>query len=83
MSLIGLPVGVDGLKVWNEDDPRCFALLLPDLRMLGPPARTEEAFGRGKLLAAVARDSRSGDPFVITRENVAEVLERQPSALGY
>jgi hypothetical protein len=83
VSLIGLPAEVDQLKIWSEQDPRCFALLLPDLRLLGPPAAAVAAFERGKLLAAVAEDARSGQPLVVTRENVAEVLERQPSALGY
>lgn len=83
VSLIGLPVGVGRLKIWNEKDPRCFALLLPDLRLLGPPAQAVEAFRRGKLLAAVAEDYQSGDPLIVTRDNVVEVLKRQPKALGY
>ncbi len=82
VSLIGLPAGVDGMKIWHETDPRCFALLLPDLRLLGPPANAVEAFQREKLLVAVAEDSQSGDPLIITRENIVEVLQRQPKALG-
>jgi hypothetical protein len=42
-----------------------------------------EAFRQGKLLAAVVEDSRSGDPLVVDRDNVEEVLERQPKVLGY
>jgi hypothetical protein len=83
VSLIGLPTGVDRLKIWGQKDPRCFALLLPDLRVLGPPAQAEEAFQKGKLLAAVTEDLASGDPLIVTRENVAEVLQRKPKALGY
>jgi len=83
VSLIGLPAGVDRLEIWCDKDPRCFALLLPDLRVLGPPAKVVEDFQRGKLLAAVAQDAKSGDPLVVTRENVEAVLERQPKALGY
>jgi len=83
VSLIGLPAGVNRLKVWQENDPRCFALLLPDLGLLGPPAKAVEGFERGKLLAAVVEDLLSGDPLVVTRENVADVLRRQPGALGY
>lgn len=83
VSLIGLPAGVDQLKIWNEKDPRCFALLLPDLRLLGPPAKAAEAFQGGKLLAAVVEDFQSGDPLIVTRDNVADVLKRQPKALGY
>ncbi len=84
VSLIGLPSEVDKLKIWSENDPRAFALLLPDLRLLGPPAKAVEAFQRGKLLAAVTEDSfQSADPLIITRDNVVEVLQRQPKALGY
>jgi hypothetical protein len=83
VSLIGMPAGVDRLKIWSDKDPRCFALLLPDLRVLGPPAKAVEAFKCGKLLAAVAQDVKSGDPLVITRDNVEAILESQPKALGY
>jgi hypothetical protein len=82
VSLIGLPAGVDQLKIWREKD-RCFALLLPDLRLLGPPAKAIEAFQRGKLLAAVVEDQQSGDPLIVTRDNVGEVIKQQPKALGY
>ena len=71
------------LKIWNEEDPRCFALLLPDLRVLGPSAKAVEAFQRRKLLAAVAEDFPSGDPLIVTRDNVVEVLQSQPQALGF
>lgn len=83
VSLIGLPVGVDQLGIWDEKDPRSFALLLPDLRLLGPPEKVVEAFQRGKILAAVAQVEGSPAPLIITKENVAEVLERHPSALGF
>ena len=82
VSLIGLPVGVDQLKIWGEKDPRCFGLLMPDLRVLGSPAKVGEDFQRGKLLAAVTQDA-SGDPLIVTRDNIKAVLERQPKALGY
>jgi hypothetical protein len=83
VSLIGLPAGVDQLRIWSEKDPRCLALLLPDFRVLGPPAKAIESFQRGKLLAAVAQDEPSGDPLIVTRHNVEAVLERQPKVLGY
>ncbi len=83
VSLIGLPYGVEELRIWSDKDPRCFALLLPDLRVLGPPAKAVEAFEAGKLLAAVDQDDRSGDPLVITRDNIEAVLKHQPKALGY
>ncbi len=83
VSLIGLPTGVDQLKVWSEKDPRTFALLLPDLRVLGPPAAAIDAFRSGKLIAAVTQEAQSGDPLIITRENMEAVLATQPKALGY
>jgi hypothetical protein len=83
VSLIGLPPGVDQLKIWSDKDPRRFALLQPDLRVLGPPAKAVEAFECGKLLAIVDQDAKSGDPLIVTRDNVEAVLQRQPKALGY
>ena len=83
VSLIGLPVGVDKLKIWDEKDPRCFALLLPDLRLLGPPAEAVGAFQRGKFLAAVVQDLNSSDPLIVTRDNIVQVLEQQPQVFGY
>ena len=83
VTLIGLPVGVEGLKLWSEKDPRCFAMLFPDLRHLGPPEQVMAAFERGKLLAAVVEDARSGEPLIVTRENIAEVLKKQPRVFGY
>jgi len=83
VSLIGLPSGVERLRIWSEKDPRCFALLLPDLSVLGPPEKAMEAFESGKLLATADRDATSGDPLIVTRENFAEVLQLQPKALGY
>ena len=83
VSLIGLPLGVDQLKLWDAKDPRCFALLLPDLRVLGPPAKALEAFQNGKLLAAVVEEKAAGKPLIVTRDNIAQVLEQQPQLLGY
>ena len=83
VSLIGLPAGVETLKVWSDKDPRCFALLDPDLRVLGPPAAVVEGFRHGKLLAIVTQDADSGNLLIVTRDNVEAVLERQPKALGY
>jgi hypothetical protein len=83
VSLIGLPVGADRLKIWNEKDPRSFALLLPDFRVLGPPGQVVAAFQRGKLLAAVFEDQKSSEPLVVTGDNISEVLKQQPKTLGY
>lgn len=83
VSLIGLPLGVDQLKLWDAKDPRCFALLLPDLRVLGPPAKALEAFQNGKLLAAVVEEKIGSKPLIVTRDNIAQVLAQQPQLLGY
>jgi hypothetical protein len=84
VSLIGLPAGFDQGKLWKTDDPRSFALLLPDLRVVGPAQNAVDAFERGKILAAVTDDpSQPGKPLIVTRGNIREVLERQPQALGY
>lgn len=84
VSLIGLPEGIDRGKLWRRDDPRSFALLLPDLRLLGPPEKAVEACQRGKLLAAVAEDAtQPGTPLIITSNNIHQVIQRQPQALGY
>ena len=83
VSLIGLPAGVGQLKVWGQSDPRSFGLLLPDLRVLGSPAEVVASFQRQKLLAVVTEDTQSGQPLIVTRENVEDVLQRQPKALGF
>jgi hypothetical protein len=83
VSLIGLPVGVQQLKIWNEKDPRSFALLLPDLRLLGPVDEVAAAFRREKILAAVFQDPNSGQPLIVTRENIGELLAKNPKAIGY
>lgn len=84
VSLIGLPAGIDQEKIWNPDDARTFALLLPDLRILGPSEKAVEAYEQGKILVAVVEDSlQPGKHLIVTRNNVAEVLKRQPQALGY
>ena len=83
VSLIGLPAEVQSLKVWDEKDPRCFALLLPDLRLIGGPSDVVGAFERGKLLAAVFEDAQSGDPLIVTKDNIAQMLEQRPQILGF
>jgi hypothetical protein len=83
VSLIGLPLGVDRLKVWNEKDARSFALLLPDLRVLGPPQEVLAAFRSGKLLTAVFEDPKSGDALLVTADNIVEVLKENSKLLGY
>jgi hypothetical protein len=84
VSLIGVPAGLGQQKIWLGDDKRAFALLQPDLRLLGPPPIAVDAYERGKLLAVVADDpSLPGKPLIVTRNNVRDVLQRQPRTLGF
>lgn len=83
VSLIGLPVGVETLKLWDSKDPRSLALLLPDLRVLGSPAQAADAFERGKIVAAVVESDTPGSFLVVTSTNILEVLERHPHRLGF
>jgi hypothetical protein len=84
VSLIGVPAGVDQGKLWKEDDRRCFAFLSPDLRVIGSAQNAADAYDRGKILVTVTDDAlQPGKPLIVTRNNVREVLERQPHSLGY
>jgi hypothetical protein len=52
VSLIGLPATLRNLEIWRQPMPR-FALLLPDLRMIGNGVDVKEAFRSGKLSAVI------------------------------
>ena len=52
VSLIGLPATLRNLEIWQQAKPH-FALLLPDLRMIGGAAEIAEAFSAGKLAAVI------------------------------
>ncbi len=53
VSLIGLPADLSRCEVWHNPGPPQFALLLPDLRMVGDAAAVESALKSGKLAALV------------------------------
>jgi hypothetical protein len=53
VSLIGLPEDLDQTQCWQSNAPPRFALLLPDLRMIGDASAVREAMKRGKLAAFV------------------------------
>ncbi len=53
VSLIGLPVNVRQTQTWRSDNPRRFALLLPDLRMVGDERAVREAILSGKIAVIV------------------------------
>lgn len=53
VSLIGLPINVRRTETWKTANPRKFALLLPDLRMVGNEGNVREAIFGGKIAAIV------------------------------
>jgi hypothetical protein len=95
ISLIGVPLDLPRLEVWRQPKPQ-FALLLPDLRMIGGLAAVREAFRTGKVVAAVlnkpgappetaalARDYRAEFDtrfLLVTARNLDEVVRAYPRA---
>jgi hypothetical protein len=60
VSLIGLPVELERVQCWQRPGAPCFALLLPDLRLIGDAAAVQGAVSSGKLAAFVL--ARPGAP---------------------
>ncbi len=83
VSLIGLPVGANKLKVWQKRSPVKFAFLLPDLRVVGSKAEVLRAFQSGKIIAAAVRDLNSGEPLIIDADNIQAALASHPGLLGF
>lgn len=97
ISLIGLPAELDQCEAWKKNGPPTFALLLPDLRLMGDPAAVVAAVTSGKITAIVLRKpgGRSehepvGRDFqaefeqrfvLVTRNNVEDIAARTPSLL--
>lgn len=54
VSLIGLPANLQQVQCWKDPAGPKFALLLPDLRVIGNRAALRRALETGKLLAFVA-----------------------------
>jgi hypothetical protein len=94
VSLIGLPLDVARCEAWKAAGPPRFALLLPDLKIIGDAAAVKKAMKSGKLSAFVlARPGRPGDDtapggdwkaefekrfVLVTPENVERVWQAQP-----
>jgi hypothetical protein len=92
VSLIGLPVNVLQTQTWKRDTR--FALLLPDLRMIGDQSSIRAAFRSGKVAAAVV--NKPGAPsedqpvagdlkmefdlrfLLVTPENIDQYLKAYP-----
>jgi hypothetical protein len=53
VSLIGLPAELRRVEAWRQDSPVKFALLFPDLRLMGGRTALREAMQREKLAALV------------------------------
>ncbi len=60
VSLIGLPANLQPVQCWQDPAGPKFALLLPDLRVIGNNAAIRQAMHRGKLAAFVL--ARPGAP---------------------
>jgi hypothetical protein len=94
VSLVGFPADLSRCEIWNAPGSPKFALLLPDLRMVGDAPLVQSAMKSGKLAAFVLRrpgapddDSVPGKNFkeefekrfvLVTAENVEQVLQTYP-----
>lgn len=94
VSLIGLPLEVARCEAWKAAGAPRFALLLPDLRVIGDAAAVKVAMKSGKLAAFVlVRPGAPGDDtppgrdwkaefekrfLLITAENVEQVIQASP-----
>jgi len=94
VSLIGLPLEIARCEVWKAAGPPRFALLLPDLKVIGDAVAVIGAMKSGKLAAFVlVRPGAPGDDttpgrdlkaefekrfLLVTAENVEQVLQAHP-----
>jgi hypothetical protein len=53
VSLIGLPANIRETQAWKQNSGRVFALLLPDLRMIGDQTAVRQSILSGKLAAII------------------------------
>ena len=88
VSLIGLPIAIAKSDVWRQATSPTFALLLPDLTMLGSIDNVTGAFESGKISCAVVpnptRAETSADDYtLITRDNVSETVSKHPEVFGF
>jgi hypothetical protein len=94
VSLIGLPLNIKQTETWKPGNNRRFALLLPDLRIIGDQATIRQAVQSGKIAAMILNkpgappeDQPVGkDPkmeferrfLLITAENVDQCMRAYP-----
>ena len=77
VSLIGLPAELERVSAWRTPGPPRFALLLPDLRLLGNAAALGEALKSGKLAAFVLNKPGAPEADVPVGKNVAKEFARR------
>lgn len=98
VSLIGLPADLAKVRVWQQTGTPRFALLLPDLRVIGNAAAVRAALQSEKLAAfvipsptappeqtPVRADKRAEFEkryILVTRENFEDVLSKHRALLG-
>ena len=77
VSLIGLPAELERCEIWSRPGPPAFALLLPDLSVIGGVQAVRAAVTSGKLLAFVLRrPGAPSDSEPATGDAVAEFQKR-------
>lgn len=54
VSLVGLPAALDKVQCWQKPEKPSFALLLPDLTLIGNSAEIQNVLKSGKLAAFVS-----------------------------
>jgi hypothetical protein len=98
VSLIGMPANLDQVKCWTQKGSPKFALLLPDLDVMGGVAAVEQALESGKLTAFVelkAGFSQEGTIssaelksefekrfLLVTPDNFNSIVQTEPELLG-
>ena len=98
VSLIGLPAKLDEVESWTRSGDPKYALLLPDLRIMGSANAVLEAVRRDKLVAFVldkpgssVTTKRIGSDLkgefdkrflLVTKQNIEELRWKYPEAFG-
>ena len=94
VSLIGLPAELNRVELWQPASPVKFALLLPDLRVVGDTEAVRRAVQSGKITAMVCQRPEIAGPgasvgaefdrqfLLVSAANIDEVLRRFPKLFG-
>jgi hypothetical protein len=76
VSLIGLPADLENVQCWQAEGKPAFALLLPDLRLLGGARAVQHAVKRGKLTAFILNKPGAPDFRAPVRSELGEFEKR-------